>query len=133
MAIDAWVVVAILFLCCVPLGILIIYMGYEFEELFPIIFGAALIVLTIFGCALFVWWNCNSESGRRALKDQEANLNGGISRTVSVYDINGDLIEQYAGKFDIETDSNNYILFDDENGKRHIIYYTTGTIIIDEN
>ena len=51
---------------------------------------------------------------------------------MSVYDINGILIKQYDGKFDIETDRNNYILFDDETGKRHVIYYTTGTVIVDE-
>lgn len=66
------------------------------------------------------------------MKDQQSNLNGGIERVVSVYDIDGDLIVQYSGKFDIETDRESYILFDDEQGKRHIIYYTTGTIIVDE-
>ena len=29
-------------------------------------------------------------------------------------------------------DQQSYILFDDEEGKRHIIYYTTGTITVDE-
>lgn len=74
----------------------------------------------------------NTEAGKRAYKDQESNFSSGITRTVTVYDINGNIIEQYSGKFDVETDNNGYILFDDENGKRHIIYFTTGTIIIDE-
>ena len=55
-----------------------------------------------------------------------------IERTVSVYDVNGQLIKEYSGKFDIETDRESYILFDDEDGNRHMIYYTTGTIIVDE-
>ncbi|MCD8082214.1 MAG: hypothetical protein LUE86_01485 [Clostridiales bacterium] len=58
-------------------------------------------------------------------------MSGGISRLVRVYDMEGDLIEEYAGTFDVETDEH-YVLFDDEKGKRHMIYYTTGTIIIDE-
>ena len=49
-----------------------------------------------------------------------------------VYDVNGKLIEKYEGKFDVETDHDNYILFDDEEGRRHIIFYKTGTVIVDE-
>lgn len=74
----------------------------------------------------------NTESGKRALKGQNSNFNSGIERVVSVYDINGKLIEQYEGKFDVETDNDNYILFDDEEGRRHIIFYKTGTVIVDE-
>lgn len=74
----------------------------------------------------------NTESGKRALKDQNSNFNSGIERVVSVYDVNGKLIEQYEGKFDVETDHDNYILFDDEEGRRHIIFYKTGTVIVDE-
>lgn len=74
----------------------------------------------------------NTESGKRALKDQNSNFNSGIERVVSVYDVNGKLIEKYEGKFDVETDHDNYILFDDEEGRRHIIFYKTGTVIVDE-
>jgi len=77
----------------------------------------------------------NTETGKRALKDQKSNFGDGIERVVKVYDVSGELIEQYEGKFDIETSNSNgtpYILFDDDKGKRHIIYYTTGTIIVDE-
>ena len=43
----------------------------------------------------------------------------------------GDLIQEYEGKFDIEYNEHR-IKFDDENGKRHLIYHDTGTVIIDE-
>lgn len=94
----------------------------------------ALIMAVIVGGAMIVGpiVYSTTEKGQRALKDQESNFTGGISRTVEVYDINGNLIKSYEGKFDIETDKDNYILFDDENGQRHIIYFTTGTIIVDE-
>lgn len=73
------------------------------------------------------------QSDPKRLQDGiQSNLNGGIERIVRVFDVNGDLIERYEGRFDVETDRQTYILFDDENGKRHIIYYTTGTVIIDE-
>ena len=55
-----------------------------------------------------------------------------VLKVVTVYDINGQVIQTYEGKFDIETNEQNYILFEDENGERHTIYYTTGTIIVDE-
>ena len=77
----------------------------------------------------------STEAGKRALKDQQSNFNNGIERVVKVYDVSGELIEQYEGKFDIEVSNKSgtpYVLFDDGQGKRHIIYYTTGTIIVDE-
>ena len=74
-----------------------------------------------------------SESCARSCKDMQSDYNGGLDRTVKVYDIDGDLVAEYSGKFDIETDNETYILWDDENGKRHIIYFSTFNIIIDEN
>lgn len=75
----------------------------------------------------------HTESGKRALKDQQSNFDGGIERTVEVYDVKGELVKTYEGKFDIETNADGkYIIFDDENGKRHQIYYTTGTVCIEE-
>ncbi len=78
------------------------------------------------------WYFTSTEKGKRMTKDFKSNVSGGIHRQVKVYDINGKLIEEYKGTFDMETIHDNYILFDDENGLRHIIYFTTGTIIIDE-
>ena len=94
--------------------------------------AVAALIVGVAICAGIVWWSFGTESGKRAYKDQQSNIEGGIQRTVSVYDVNGELIKEYSGKFDIETDNESYILFDDEDGHRHIIYYTTGTIIVDE-
>lgn len=91
----------------------------------------ATITLTIATCSGLIFWLYGTESGKRAIKDTKSNLSGGIERIVTVYDIYGEPIKEYSGKFDIEYDSDR-IKFDDENGKRHIIYYTTGTVIIDE-
>lgn len=73
-----------------------------------------------------------TEGCARWQKDINSNYNGGLNRTVKVYDINGELIAEYSGKFDIETDHSSYLLWDDEKGKRHIIYFSTATVIIDE-
>lgn len=79
------------------------------------------------------WWSFGTEAGKRAYKDQQSNIAGGLERIIQVFDVNGDLIKEYSGKFDIEADAGtNYILFDDEYGKRHMIFYTTGTVTIDE-
>ena len=86
----------------------------------------ALIMLCVFLCSC-------SEGCARSCKDMDSNFNGGLYRTVKVYDIEGDLVAEYTGKFDIETDHSTYILWDDEMGKRHIIYFSTFNIIIDEH
>lgn len=137
MTIGAWVVVGVIALTGVVPAAILVYTyicdrGYDAGEKWMPITAISITLVTIAVCLLFIWYRGNSESGKRALKDQESNLNGGIERIVSVYDINGELIKQYHGKFDIETDQRSYILFDDENGNRHIIYYTTGTILVEE-
>ena len=78
-----------------------------------------------------LWYFGSTEKGKRAMKSQESNFNGGIERTVKVYDIKGDIIAEYEGKFDVDYNQNR-IIFDDENGKRHIIYYNMATVVIDE-
>ena len=89
------------------------------------------IVLCVSIWAFSIWWFGSTEKGKRALKTQDSNLNGGIERVVTIYDINGNEIQQYQGQFDIEY-TNERILFDDEDGNRHIIYFKTGTVIVDE-
>ena len=88
-------------------------------------------VLTVVLLVFMLWWFGNTASGKRAFKSQESNFNDGIERSVKVYDVEGEVIAEYHGKFDVKYDESR-ILFDDENGKRHIIYYPTGTVVIDE-
>lgn len=133
MTIGAWCLLLLIFFMGAGLAGFVFSCGLDCESKAALGIAGVILVLTVAACILFFWYRSNSASGQRALKDQESDLNGGISRTVSVYDINGNLIQQYSGKFDIETDRESYILFDDEDGARHIIYYTTGTIIVDEN
>lgn len=90
--------------------------------------SSLLVVFVLIG--MLFYYN-NTASGKRAYKSQESNFNYGIERTVEVYDATGNLLKTYNGKFDIDYDDNR-IIFDDENGKRHVIYYPTGTVIVDE-
>ena len=77
------------------------------------------------------WYYTGTEAGKRAIKTQQSNFSGGIERCITVYDVEGDVIAKYEGRFDIEYDDDR-ILFDDEDGLRHIIYYPTGNVIVDE-
>ena len=68
-----------------------------------------------------------SSSFQRGLKSFGSDFNGGLYRTVTVYDYNGDEIKSYSGKFDV-SESENEVYFDLDD-KRVIIH---GGIIINE-
>ena len=132
MTIGTIVLIVIIAIIGLAIAAVLLWLWHEDESMGFLVGAIVSIVLAAAICIFAAWWNLNTESGRRAMKDQQSNLTGGIERTVSVYDINGNLMERYSGKFDIETDRTSYILFDDEDGNRHMIYYTTGTVIVDE-
>lgn len=84
------------------------------------IFALFVGVASLSGCA-----SCS-----RGMKSFSSDLNGGLDRTVTVYDYNGNILGEWSGKFDISEDDNE-IYFDDENGKRVIIQ--NGIVICEEN
>ncbi len=94
-----------------------------------IIVASVIVVIAIWGG--MIWYYQNTASGARAIKTQESNFSRGLERHIRIYDINGKLLEEYKGKLDIEYDDDG-ILFDDENGLRHIIYYGQDTVLVDE-
>ena len=106
--------------------------GFTVKDMSGALLGVAIgLILSIIVLCGFNWYYNSTASGIRALKTQESNFNNGINRKVTVYDVNGNIIQEYEGRFDVEYDDDR-ILFDDEKGLRHIIYYPTGTVIIDE-
>jgi len=133
MTIGAWILYGLVALFI--LGFAVFIAWYWFDEsggAIPWVVSIGIAVILCVG--LFIGVNAyydNTESGKRALKSQESNFNSGIERVVTIYDVNGKVIKHYEGKFDVEYDDDR-ILFDDENGKRHVVYYTTGTVAIDE-
>lgn len=82
--------------------------------------ACVLSVSTLTGCA-----SCS-----RGVKSLISDVKGGIDRTVTVYDYNGNEIKSWSGKFDI-SESENEVFFDDANGKRVIIH--GGIVISEEN
>lgn len=133
MTIGAVVLCIIFTVCIIGFGAFIAYAAYDEGEsvIGTIISVIVTLLVTIAMWVGVAWYYNNTEAGARALKTQDSNFNGGIERQVIVYDANGEVIEEYQGKFDVEYDSNQ-ILFDDENGQRHIICFGSGTVIINE-
>ena len=130
MTIGGWILFGFFVICYFGVAAFII----AFSECTKKVAAATLMVASVLTIATFAgihWYYNNTAAGQRAFKSQESNFNNGIERTVEVYDATGNLIKSYEGKFDVDYD-NDRIIFDDENGKRHIIYYPTGTVIIDE-
>lgn len=79
---------------------------------------------------------CSSMTGCESLdrlkKDMSSEFGGGLEREIIVRNMNGEIIEQYAGKFDVVHDDER-IKFIDEQGKLHLIYYSElNTITITE-
>lgn len=89
-----------------------------------IIVGVILCFVTLFG--MLAYYNL-TESGKRAKKTEKSNLTGGISRTVTVYDYNGNQISSWTGTFDVT--ANEHETYFDIDGKRVVIH---GGIVINE-
>lgn len=73
----------------------------------------------------------NTASGQRWLKSMQSDFGNGLNREIIVYDAVGNEIYHQTGKFDIEF-YDDRIMYDDEKGNRHNIYFKTGTVIVNE-
>lgn len=133
-----WICIVFVLLVALSAAIGIPNYCYEFEKqkkkrALAISIPIALVVVGLIagGIALY---NTHTESGKRALKSWESEISGGMNRVVHVYDMEGEEIATYQGKFDIQENAQDGIVkvkFDVD-GERHIIYGSTGTIVIDE-
>lgn len=85
------------------------------------------LVVIAFIVVLLMMTGCASTS--RWVKDVSSEYSGGLNRTVTVYDMQGEPIREYTGKIDVEANEGK-VLFD-LNGKRTIIY--NATVIVQEN
>ena len=84
------------------------------------------IIFAIGVIALLGTTGCTAQM-ERSKKSFSSNFGGGLDRTVTVYDYNGNAIKSWSGKFDV-SDSESEVYFDLD-GKRVIIH---GGIVIDE-
>lgn len=127
MTIVMWVIVFFIALCggalCAFLIAAAVQDGSAAAGVLAFISGFATIAI----CAGIIWWGFTSESGKRAMKEQQSDLNGGLERTVTLYSYNGDKIESWSGKFDVSSSETE--TYFDIDGKRVIIH---GGIVVNE-
>lgn len=97
--------------------------GQIYQEVF--IMNRKILALTLAACMAVSVSGCSSID--RGMKSLRSDFNGGLHRTVTVYDYNGNIIKSYSGKFDV-SESENEVYFDIDD-KRVIIH---GGIVIDE-
>ena len=131
MTIGWWIFLGFALIGGITIGVLIIYDGNVGGGIGTIL-GA--VILSILIACFGFWWCNNTADGTRALKDQHSNFNNGLNREIVVLAPDGREIFYYKGRCDIESDhSDNYILFEDEDGLRRIVYYgITDTVLIME-
>lgn len=127
MTIGMWVVVGVIALCGLGFSAFLIACAVQDQSVAAGIFSGVCTVLTLAICGGIMWWCTNSESGKRALKEQQSDLNGGLERTVTLYSYNGDEIESWTGKFDVSSSETE--TYFDVDGKRVIIH---GGIVVNE-
>ena len=87
-----------------------------------------LLALTLVAMVGLTATSC-SESQQREIKSIKSNWTGGLNRTITVYDYNGQKIKSWSGQFDVKETDRNSVYFDTADGKRVII---SGGIIINE-
>lgn len=87
------------------------------------------VCLIVFFVVAVLFVNCGGEDAKRWRKSIFSNYTGGLDRTVTVYDYEGDVLKTWSGKMDL-TDSEDETTFD-LNGKRIVIQ--GGIRIIEEN
>ena len=85
---------------------------------------AALATITLASAFTVVWFNHNTASGTRTMKDWQSERQNGIEREIIITAEDGRQIFYYKGKVDAELDhQDNYIKFESEDGRRFIIVY----------
>lgn len=129
MTIGGWVIFIAI---AITLGF--VFFALEFEEGKSIVIYLLITAILLFGVYKgMTWWYSSTESGKRAMKTQESNFEGGIRRNIKVYDAIGNMLQEFEGTFDVDFNADDRrVLFDDENGKRHLIYFNSGTVIVEE-
>jgi hypothetical protein len=132
MSIGAWIGFCIFAIVGIIFIVFSAIYSYENDSYTWVI--VTLIVLVL-GAGILLgghWYYNNTADGVRAMKDQQSTLNNGLYREITITAEDGRQIFYYKGKCDIETNPG-YILFEDEQGLRQMVYWgVTDTIIVSE-
>ena len=117
MTIGAWIVCSILALLIIGGAF---FISCDSSTTSKVITWVVAIILIVAMFGGVYWYFHSTASGQRKLTDQRSDLANGIERTITVYTATGNILAQYQGKIDIESDKD-YVKFD-WNGKRYIYY-----------
>ena len=96
------------------------------KKAIPVTVGVVALII------VFIAIYTNTASFQRSLKSVKSDFGNGLMREIIVYDSIGDEIYRQKGKFDIEYNGDDRVMYDDEQGNRHNIYFKTGTVIVNE-
>ena len=133
LTIGNWIFIGIIAIIGIITTITLIYGEFPIAGIVTIVSTIAVCIILMFSLS---WWHNNTASGIRTMKDYQSNMNNGIMREITITAEDGREIFSYEGKCDIETshqNSENYILFESEDGRRYIIYYgVQDTVLIVE-
>jgi hypothetical protein len=122
MTIGGWITFIILAILIAVIGGIIAYFAYDCTHAALVPVTIIITIICIIAVYAGIHWCCtNTASGQRALIDQKSNLKGGLERTITIYTADGEVLAEYKGKIDIETNDGGYIKFDLD-GKRYIYY-----------
>ena len=81
-----------------------------------------LIIVGIASCLLIILISgVSCSSCDRVVKDVGSDISGGLNRVVTVYDMNGNVLQTYKGKIDLEPNGSGIVKFE-LNGKRYMYY-----------
>lgn len=89
-----------------------------FTSLGVVLVAASLIIGAFAGLH---WYYTETAEGRRAVIDQQSNINNGLERTINILNADGEVIRTYTGVIDIEGNDGGYVVFD-YNGRRYTYY-----------
>jgi len=129
LTLGQWIFAGIIIIGVIVAVICLVWAEEFKPAIITLIIGTIIIAIYLGGLS---WYNTNTAGGARNYKDYVSNIENGLNRSVDIYAEDGRQIYHYDGKIDIE-DNDGYILFEDENNKRHIIYYgALDTVIIEE-
>ena len=122
MPIVAWILFGFIAVIIAVVGICIFVTAHNVESKIGMVITGLItigLILGIFG--VMNWYYTSTESGKRAVVDQQSDFGGGLDRTINIYTADGEIIATYTGKIDIENKEGGYLLFDYD-GKRYTYY-----------
>ena len=127
MTIKGWAIFGILTACVIvftAVAFLFVNenMARSKKRIFTIL-GVVLVAgsLIIGAFAGLHWYYTETAEGRRAVIDQQSNINNGLERTINILNAEGEVIRTYTGVIDIEGNDGGYVVFD-YNGSRYTYY-----------